>query len=108
MKQKSPKYYCVAFEKMCCTKHHTIRQLEAVLDRYKTVLFFIMGIPLGKTIYIKTATGYEKKQYFAHPIQPGIILWMRPANDRRRYIATSSLIGWVQTQNDPWTTESKR
>ena len=26
-----------------------------------------------------------------------------PANERRRYIVTSSLIGWVQTQNDPCT-----
>ena len=35
----------------------------------------------------------------------GIILCMRPAkwaNDRRRYIVTSSLIGWAHTQNDPW------
>ena len=31
----------------------------------------------------------------------GIILYMRPANERRRYIVTSSLIGWMHTQNDP-------
>ena len=30
----------------------------------------------------------------------GIILRMRPANDRRRYIETSSLIGRAHTQND--------
>ena len=34
---------------------------------------------------------------------PGIILCTRPANERRRYIVTSSLIDWVHTQNDPWT-----
>ena len=32
----------------------------------------------------------------------GIILCVRPANERRRYIVTSSLIGWVHTQNNPW------
>ena len=32
----------------------------------------------------------------------GIILCMRPANERRRYIVTSSLIGWAPTYNDPW------
>ena len=32
----------------------------------------------------------------------GIILYMCPANERRRYIVTSSLIGWAQTQNDPY------
>ena len=31
----------------------------------------------------------------------GIILYMRPANERRRYIVTPSLIGWAHTQNDP-------
>ena len=34
--------------------------------------------------------------------EAGIILWMRPANERRRYIVTSSLIGWAHRQNDPW------
>ena len=32
---------------------------------------------------------------------PGIILWMRPANERQRYIVMSSPIGWAHTQNDP-------
>ena len=31
----------------------------------------------------------------------GIILCMRPANERRRYNVTSSPIGWAHTQNDP-------
>ena len=34
--------------------------------------------------------------------RPGIILCMRPANERRCYIVTSSLIGWAHSQNDPW------
>ena len=33
--------------------------------------------------------------------QAGIILHMHPANERRHYIVTSSLIGWEHTQNDP-------
>ena len=31
----------------------------------------------------------------------GIILYIRSTNERRRYIVTSRLIGWVHTQNDP-------
>ena len=31
------------------------------------------------------------------PKGSGVILFMRPANERRRYIVTSSLIGWAQT-----------
>ena len=34
----------------------------------------------------------------------GIILCMGPANERRRYNVTSSLIGWVHSQNHPWVT----
>ena len=37
---------------------------------------------------------------------PGIILYIRPANERRRYIVTSSHIGWAHTQNDPRITSS--
>ena len=32
----------------------------------------------------------------------GIILGMGSTNERRRYIVTSSLIGWAHIQNDPW------
>ena len=37
-----------------------------------------------------------------HYFFSGIILCMRPANERRRYIVTSFLIGWTHIQNDPW------
>ena len=37
----------------------------------------------------------------AHPSISGIILCMRPANERRRYNVTSSLIGYTHTLNDP-------
>ena len=32
----------------------------------------------------------------------GIILCVCLANERRRYIVMSYLIGWAHTQNDPW------
>ena len=32
----------------------------------------------------------------------GLLLGLRPANERRRYFVTSSLIGWVQAWNQPW------
>ena len=34
-------------------------------------------------------------------LQTGIILYMCPANERRRCTVTSSLIGWAHTKNDP-------
>ena len=34
--------------------------------------------------------------------EAAVILSMCPANERRRGIVTSSLIGWAHTQNDPW------
>ena len=32
----------------------------------------------------------------------GLIIGLRPANERRCYKVTPSLIGWAQTQNQPW------
>ena len=32
----------------------------------------------------------------------GLILGLHPANERRRYKVTPSLIGWAQTWNQPW------
>ena len=32
----------------------------------------------------------------------GLILVLLPANERRRYFVTMSLIGWAQAQNQPW------
>ena len=32
----------------------------------------------------------------------GLILGLRPVNERRRYKVTRSLIGWAQTYNQPW------
>ena len=40
-----------------------------------------------------------------HPVDvgaPGVILCMRPANERRRCNVTSSLTGWAHSQNDRW------
>ena len=33
-----------------------------------------------------------------------LILGLRPANERRRYFVTTSLIGWAQAWNQPWCT----
>ena len=35
----------------------------------------------------------------------GIIPFMLPVNERRRYMAMPSLIGWAHAQNDPWVTK---
>ena len=32
-----------------------------------------------------------------HPSKSGLIPVLRPANERRRYFVTTSLIGWAQT-----------
>ena len=39
-------------------------------------------------------------------LDPRIILWMHPANERRCYIVTLSFIGWVHTQHEPcWSSQ---
>ena len=41
------------------------------------------------------------RPYLWHHNAPWIILYLRPANERRRYIVTSALIGWVHAQMIP-------
>ena len=39
---------------------------------------------------------------FSEILVTGVILYMCPAYERWRYNVTSSFIGWMDTQNDPW------
>ena len=38
----------------------------------------------------------------------GLILGLRPANERCSYFVTTSLIGWAQTLNQPWYCDSSK
>ena len=38
------------------------------------------------------------------PVITGLILGLHPANERLRYFVTTSLIGWVQAENQAWIT----
>ena len=53
-------------------------------------------IPKNFRTASRTATGYLVRIIMAGPI-----LGLLPANERRRYFVTTSLIGWVLTQNQP-------
>ena len=44
---------------------------------------------------------FQSKISVAVLVNTGIILYVRPANDRQCYNVASSLIGWAYTQNDP-------
>ena len=45
---------------------------------------------------------YGPMGYWNSIATPGNILYMHPANERRRYIVASSLIAWARSQIDPW------
>ena len=59
---------------------------------------------MSKLIYIVAWRWLGDKPWpnpmMAHMIDAGIILCMHLANERRRYIVMSSLIGWAHAQND--------
>ena len=65
----------------------------------------------GDNVFIKNSLGADVKftigQAFEHEsptgekFQVGHILHMRRANERRRYIVTSSLTGWAHAQTYP-------
>ena len=48
-----------------------------------------------------TGSGTHFTPYMGMKGYTEIILCMHPANERRRYIVTSSLIGWAHTQHYP-------
>ena len=52
----------------------------------------LMRVPADSIIQMYTSTLYQVT---------AIILYMRPANERRRYNVTSSLIGWAHAQYNP-------
>ena len=72
---------------------HNIEILSAL--RFKSSYAFLKRPPAPHT--------YTEQRYGCSPGWiTGIILCMRQANERRRYIITSSLIGWAHTQSDRW------
>ena len=54
----------------------------------------------------REASGLSTLQHspslMANSKNTAIVLCMRPSNERRRYVVTSSLIGWEHTQNSLW------
>ena len=62
---------------------------------------------LSETLHCKWIWFYPSKSLF-DAIEDwwwhtGLFLDLGPANERRRYKVTLSLIGWAQTLNQPWT-----
>ena len=49
-----------------------------------------------------TETLFLQAHVFCYHDYSGLILGLRPANERWRYKVRLSVIGWVQTQNQPW------
>ena len=76
--------------------HKKIGSLTKVFYTSDTNLFILarMGHELFRGQAIDTHTDTHKRTQ-ATTI-PGLILDLRPANERRRYFVTTSLIGWAQ------------
>ena len=95
----SNKYYFILFECSCPGI-----ATDAMVNIWKHV--WLPSIHRSTQIY-RQCSRPSLIKLWNFPINPftkaGIILYMRPANERRRYSVTSSLIGWAHTQNDPTT-----
>ena len=53
-------------------------------------------------VLVVISKGFRVVNSDAYIASSGLILGVRPANERHRYKVTASLIGWAQTQNQPW------
>ena len=58
-----------------------------------------LGEDVSFPLYLQLETRSRQDHLCVIFLKPGMILWMRPATERRRFIVTSSLIDWVHTQN---------
>ena len=91
-------------DKLCFSTCHTYKHcFECLLYKCKLMLCEKMKYLNWNTFY-KILTKFNKTTFtyiYVYIYISGIILGMHPANERRRYIVTSSLNGWTHTQNTP-------
>ena len=73
-----------------------LRELDSVF-RKMTVLKCRRTVP-GKNTIPRWKWNPQLREFNTCPVNS---LCMRPANKKQRYNATSSLIGWTHSQNDP-------
>ena len=78
-----------AYALHCAWVNDTITEIIEIIGQ------IVMKLYTGEDI-----SGTEMYSVIIHLIQ-GAILYKRSANERRRYIVTSSLTGWSHAQNDP-------
>ena len=84
--------YTVFFSKACSSE-------QRKNQRSTSLSLFGGNPPVTRAFRLQRASECRQSSYACH--DTGIILWMRPANERRRYIVTSSFIGWAHSQNNP-------
>ena len=65
------------------------------IHKYLTNVFRLSYVHLSNSFFIVLT-------YHAYDTQGSCCVCTCPANERRRYIVTSSLIDWAHIQNDPW------
>ena len=78
------------------------------LIQYRHFLFQVQGCSAREVVdisipyIIKKGILSRTVDLISYRSTPGISLYKRPANERRRYNVTSSPIGWSHKQGDPW------
>ena len=71
-------------------------KMASIFCTFSEILTYFASYSLGLLFAIHISCCI----FFSYSIFSGISLYMRPANERRRYIVTSSVIGWAHTEND--------
>ena len=85
---------------MLCKCYYTVSPIKYTLG---CVIFLWLYHPLQVIWVVSLALSLDQHNVTeASLMDTGIISCARPANERRRYNVTSSLIGWAHARNDPW------
>ena len=70
--------------------------VKTLLNRQKHVYIYM----IHAVVYLQWI--YREETLQSYRCNAGLILGLRPANERWRYFVTTSLIGWAQVKNQTW------
>ena len=90
----------------CCGQRHSVCQWCSCFSQTECLqIFNALLVAIIRKILWSSHSHKHQRQWWCHwdidLLHTQGLLCMRPANERRRYTITSSVIGWAHTQNDP-------
>ena len=88
-----------------------IRDLTVYIQAHTHICVYMLDCSVGLLLQVRTGiihlqqipfTWANSQTHKCYWLRPWLIIGLRPANERRRYFVTTSIISWAQAHNQPW------